>query len=215
MRKVFLLIGFLCASINIFAERIILSDGTVLVGTIIEQNENEITITTNIGEVIVQKENVERIEYSTNYENDKIIKNSCLVVRPLATIIAGIIGATDVVFEGQTAITKNFTLTSIGEIGMVRDVLVTGLNIGIQYNFNGKYLDGFYAGIYPGYIYATDFYSQYSSFSGMIDFGYQGVLVNDFIWGAYCGYYIAEASAFKFGLKIGWAFPDPLFRKSE
>jgi hypothetical protein len=216
MRKILSLVFILLSSV-LFAETIYLKDGTVITGEIASQDETTITVETSYGILSIDKKQIERIDYAeTNsdriIEEKPLIKNSAFVVRPLAPIITALAGGSDFIFEGQTAFSKYFALNAIVEFGSISGVFVTCLNVGPQYNINGNYLNGLYIGAYPGYIYATNYYYELMAFSAMFELGYQGVTKSGFTWGTYVGYLLAPNSGVKFGLKIGWAFPDMLVR---
>jgi len=217
MRKIITVFVLIIISVNLFAETVYLKDGTVISGKIVNQNEDIVTVETTYGTLSISKSEIDKIDYgvTSNSEAPKgkeIVNNSVFMIRPLATIITGIIGGMDIVFEGQTAFTKSFALNAIGEVGSIGGVLITGMNIGPQYNFASDYLNGPYVGVYPGFFYATDYYYEAFGFTTMLEAGYQGISKNGFSWGAFVGYFIAEIPSFKFGLKIGWAYPDMLVK---
>ena len=221
MKKCIFTALFLLFSIMAFSETIFLKDGTILNGIIKDQNETQITIETSIGDIVVDKSKIEKIEYSSEAKNDQdnpsrtYAKKSAFMWRPLPTIVTGILGGADFVFEGQTAFSKMFAINAIVEIGSIDGIMITALNVGPQLNLTGKYLDGLYLGIYPGYLYATDYIDQMYLFTTEFEAGYQGVFKNGISWGAYAGYALSLSSSFKFGLKIGYSFPDFLVKIEE
>jgi hypothetical protein len=221
MKSRLVMIVFMIIGMYVFCETVYMKDGSILTGSIISQNEKEIVLKGNLGEIRIDKKQIDKIEYDSELnkkgsnEIKKRIANGGFMIRPLASILAGLLGSNDIIFEGMTALNKKIVLNAIGEIATTEGLIATGLNVGIQYNLTGEYLDGLYLGIFPGYIYATDFYDEATAFSAMIELGYQGISKSGFAWGAYVGYTFSVLSNFKFGVKIGWAFPDPLIKISE
>lgn len=218
MKRVGLFVIIITFPSFLSAETIFLKDGNVINGTIIEQNEDLILVQTNLGNLSIRKATIDRIDFSkTNIPTEidrtqKKVNNSAFLFRPLATILSAALGFTDFVFEGQTSFSRFFTINAIAEIGSVEEIFVFALNIGPQINMLGQYLNGPYIGIYPGFSRATDFYDAYTFFTLMFELGYQGVTESGFTWGTYVGLNFIDEMTFKYGIKLGWAFPDPLIK---
>lgn len=214
-KLVCILVLFLCG-LYAFSETIHLKDGSIISGKIISQDEKEMVVETNFGRVVIKKSDIKSVDYENNKVTEqKSVRNGAFMFRPLATIFVAALGGSEFVFEGQTAFSEKWAINAIGDIGSIGGIFFTGLNLGPQYNITGRYLDGLYFGLYPGYYYATDFLDTVSALTAMIELGYQGVGESGFSWGAYIGYFIAPTSSFKFGLKIGYAWPDPWVKIKE
>ena len=199
-----------------FSETIYLKDGNVISGKIINQTEEEVILESEHGELVIKKSNIDRIDYNEATKKEpRIIRNSAFLFRPLATAISPIYGGFEFVLDGQTAFSKNLVINAILDIGTIEDIFFTGLNLGPQYNITGDYLNGFYIGMYPGYLYMTDYYDYEYLFTFMFEVGYQKVNEKGFTWGLYTGYLFAGISSFKFGLKIGFAYPDRWIKVEE
>ena len=216
MKKLILLLlfGLLIYTIS-YAEKVYLKNGDIITGTIIETREDIILVKTEQNEIEIKKEDIERIEY-TEKETSKLKEmNSALIWRPLPTVIAAILGYSDLVFEGQTAFTKEFAITSIIEFGNIYDLFVFSGQLGPQYRPNGDYLKGFILGLYPGIGYITDFIITIWFFSMTFETGYQWVFDSGFVFGlttggSYIGInpYISNF-IFNMSAHIGIAFKDP------
>ena len=214
MKKVILLL--LICTIS-YAEKIYLKNGDIITGTVIETTEDIIVVKTEQDEIEIKKEDIERIEY-TEKETSKLKEmNSAIIWRPLPTVLAAILGYTDLVFEGQTAFTKEFAITAIGEFGSIYDIFIFSLQLGPQYRPNGDYLKGFILGLYPGVGYITNFITTIWFFSMTFETGYQWVSDSGFILGLTTGgSYVGGnpyISDFKFNISvhIGIAYKDPFF----
>jgi hypothetical protein len=176
-------------------------------GKILSQDEKEVVVETNFGKIVIKKGDIKNIDYSGNQTAEKkLVRNGAFMFRPLATIFMAALGGSEFVFEGQTAFSEKWAMNAVGDIGSVSGIFVTALNLGPQYNLTGKYLDGLFFGVYPGYYYATDFLDSASAFTALIELGYQGIGKSGFAWGAYVGYFLAPTSSFKFGLKVGYTW---------
>lgn len=113
----------------------------------------------------------------------------------------------------MTAYNPWFAINCIGDIRVADGYYGVSGCIGPQFNLSRKYLDGFYIGLYPGY--ELDLLYGYGSqnlFYLQTEIGYQKVTKGGFMFGFYTGYTISQESQFKFGVKLGGAFPDPLFK---
>lgn len=216
LRKLVCILVLLLCGLRVFSETINLNDGSIISGKIISQDEKEIVVETSFGKVVIKKTDIKNIDYSNSQTIEKkLVRNGAFMFCPLASIFAAALGGSEFVFEGQTAFSEKWALNAIGDIGSISGIFVTALNVGPQYNLTGRYLDGLFFGVYPGYLYATDFINSATSFTALIELGYQGIGKSGFSWGAYIGYYIAPTSSFRYGLKLGYAWPDPWVRIKE
>ena len=206
------------------AETVYLKNGDKLTGTIVEAREDSIILQVAHGTLEILKSDIERIDYTetatdTSAGTAEYKRNSAFIWRPLPTIVAAIDGYFDLVFEGQTAFTKEFALTSIAEFGSISGILLWSLQLGPQYRPGGDYLKGFLLGLYPGVGYLTDYLDWLWFFSITLETGYQWVYDSGFTFGLTTGgTYVGGnpyVNAFKFNLSahLGYAYSNPRLRR--
>lgn len=63
MRRFIISVCFILFSTFLFAETVILKDGSVITGEIVSQNQESLTLSTAFGEVEIQKSDVVKIEF--------------------------------------------------------------------------------------------------------------------------------------------------------
>lgn len=100
--------------------------------------------------------------------------------QPLPFIIAPALGGVEFVIEGQSAITKSFALSCTVDSGSIGGVTTLATWIGPQIHPGGRYLEGFYFGVRPGYmtVFGYDIYGYREAFfffSTMVEAGYEWV----------------------------------------
>lgn len=214
MNKFYLiLIVIVFVTVLAASETIYLKNGDIVSGKITEIKVESIIVETTQGTLEILKENIEKIEYAETSDLKK--RNSAFIFRPLPTLLGALLGYLEIVFEGQTAFTKEFAITAIGDIGNFGGIFVSVLQLGPQYRPKGDYLQGFILGLYPGIAYATDYVDTFWFFTLTFETGYQWVLDSGFVLGLTTGgSYIGGnpyAQIFKFNASahLGFAFEDP------
>ena len=138
--------------------------------------------------------------------------NNSFGIRPFATIVSSLIGASDLVIEAETAFSKTASIKVIDEFTKIGDINGFGLNIGPQYTISGSYLDGLKIGFFPGIMLFTSSYdgSMIFPISLMSELSYQHIFNSGFYLGAYIGYsYILSPLYFgqiKYGAIVGFSY---------
>jgi len=153
---------------------------------------------------------------SDNKNDDRLRRtNDALMVDVFPTLVGAAEGYTDIVFEGQTAFSRQWALASIGEVGSISGIQVFNLQIGPQLRPFGAYLNGFLLGVYPGFGYLSLYPISIWFFSFTGETGYQWVFKSGFVLGLTTGFTYLNVSpylsAFKWdlGANVGFAFADP------
>jgi len=219
-KAAFVMILLLIAALS-FSETVYLKNGDVLSGTIIETKEKSIVIETQQGKLEILKQNIAKIDYSAQTPSTLRDKNDALIWRPLPTLVGAMMGYFEFVFEGQTAFSREWAVTSIVDIGSIDGLFVVSLQLGPQYRINGNYLKGFLLGLYPGIGYVTDFIDRVWFFSLTFETGYQWVFNSGFVLGLTTGgSYLSNspyANAFKFNISahVGYAFKNAWIRAKQ
>ncbi len=217
-RKVASVMILLLISALSFSETVYLKNGSVISGTITERKEESIVLETQQGKLEILKQNIERIDYSDQTPSKLRDKNDALIWRPLPTLVGALMGYLEFVFEGQTAFTREWAVTTIADIGSIDGLFVVSLQLGPQYRINGNYLKGFLLGLYPGIGYVTDFIDTVWFFSLTFETGYQWVFNSGFVLGLTTGgTYIGNspyASDLKYNISahLGYAFKNAWIR---
>ena len=198
------------------ADTIVLTNGDVISGVITETTDETVTIEAEIGTLEIKRSDIRRIEYTDDAGDSEPIRDGAFILRPLPLILGALIGVTDIVFEGQSAFTEQFALTAIGEIALIGPIFGTSLVVGPQWRPFGGYLEGFFVGVYPGFMLFTDGLSSLTVFAAKAEIGWQWVFDSGFLLAASTGgTYVGagtlfSGTVFNISAHFGFAFPDPL-----
>ncbi len=221
MPKIILTMLFLILAIaTISAETVYLKDGTILKGSIKEATNETITLVTKQGDLIIQKNDIDNIDYeepndepqAIDLQESQIVFDQSLFTNPLSTLLSALLFDTiDINIGSSWALSKYFIIEFIDYIDffLSTGVFATEMQIAAYINPLGKYLNGPYLGIVGAF---TSFstYLLPSAFSAMAKVGFQWVLKSRIFLGSYLGYAYTFSpysfGSFKYGVQIGYAF---------
>jgi len=148
------------------------------------------------------------VGFASAQETQKVEKQkmpACVLTRPLATLVGGVLGQLDIIVEVEAAPLKNLILTYMPEFLWSDTRNDVAMNFGAAYNFMGTYLTGLYLGAYPGFTYVTENHYPFA-LNLYFETGYQHVFQNKLVLNGYLGYLWRENNpGIKAGFKIGLA----------
>ena len=144
------------SSTLICADTVYLKNGKVAVGTIVETENEFIVIQTNQEEVEIPKEDIVKVEFTDRFTEQQGRTFALAIRSPGETFWRLLNRHIFISLQGQIALTHRFAINTIGTTGSLEDGYFGQLQMGFQYRRYGKFLDGFFWGLYPGIGYRSD-----------------------------------------------------------
>jgi hypothetical protein len=173
---VFLVVLMAVAATAAVAERVYLTNGDIITGTIVESNDDEVIVETNIGRARIPRAQIDRIEFSDqNSSEDGGVKNEAFLFRPLPTVLGLVAGSVQMVMEGQSAISPTWSLGGTFAFNLSGGISGMESQIGAQYRPLGRHLHGLYIELMPGFGWLSDAYDMLWFGTLSLNAGYQWV----------------------------------------
>jgi sRNA-binding regulator protein Hfq len=219
-RMVLSLIYIMMLAIALHAETVYLKDGTIIKGTIKTVDELEVILQTSMGDLVIQKADIDHIDYTDKQppseaepqQVEKKILDQSIYVNPLSMILTpALLNMIEFNFGTMWAVSRYFLfcVNDYFDYIQLTSVLITEIQIGCYINVLGKYLNGPYFGII-GAITSSSNDALPIAFSIMPQVGFQWAFDSGMFMGAAIGYAYTfkpyNIASFRYGVTIGYAY---------
>lgn len=217
---------------SLSAQSITLVDGDVLRGAILSRSESGVEMESADGPRSVPLKLIAAIEYPAGTEPNLAaaqdrpspvpVRNQSFSARVGLSPILQMSEYRQVPLEiehhGTIAPSFGWSTKVLLKMGALSywDSLIVPLDIiatGPRITLGPGYLEGVHFGILPSLIFEPDIFSDAPEFAFTLEFGFQRISDRSFLFGAFADICFSEYPVFDLGLKLGYAFTGPLFRK--